>query len=310
MKIYISHINESWIIDRIKKEWIEHNKNTYSQYYYFSDLVWLIAPWSISEKKIKKYKNKKIIYSQYHFENFSEDDVEIKYLKKIDRYIDAYHVISKKTQNELATITKKPIYYLPLWVNQDIWFEISDKNYLRKKYKFTNEDFLVGSFQRDTEGHDLKSPKLVKGPDIFIKLVKILNKRNKNLKVVLAGKRREYVINELEKLSIPYFYFEMANFETTNELYNLLDLYLITSRLEGGPQALVECGLTKTPLLSTDVGIADEILDKNSIYDYKNLDSFITSKTNVDYAFKKSSMLTIPSGMIGYNKMFKEVYEN
>ena len=30
-----------------------------------------------------------------------------------------------------------------------------------------------------------------------------------------------------------------------NELYNILDLYLITSRLEGGPQALVECGQTK-----------------------------------------------------------------
>ena len=26
---------------------------------------------------------------------------------------------------------------------------------------------LIGSFQRDTEGHDMISPKLVKGPDIF-----------------------------------------------------------------------------------------------------------------------------------------------
>ena len=31
---------------------------------------------------------------------------------------------------------------------------------------------LVGSFQRDTEGSDLISPKLIKGPDIFIEIVK------------------------------------------------------------------------------------------------------------------------------------------
>ena len=43
-----------------------------------------------------------------------------------------------------------------------------------------------------------------------------------------------------------------------NELYNVLDLYLVTSRIEGGP-TLVECGQTKTPILSTNVGIADQI---------------------------------------------------
>ena len=26
MKIYISKINESWIIDRLKREWIQYNK--------------------------------------------------------------------------------------------------------------------------------------------------------------------------------------------------------------------------------------------------------------------------------------------
>ena len=30
---------------------------------------------------------------------------------------------------------------------------------------------LIGSFQRDTEGYDLKTPKLSKGPDIFCDIV-------------------------------------------------------------------------------------------------------------------------------------------
>jgi glycosyltransferase involved in cell wall biosynthesis len=57
----------------------------------------------------------------------------------------------------------------------------------------------------------------------------------------------------------------MANLEETSELYNCLDLYLVTSRYEGGPQALLECSLNKTPILSTDVGMANEVLSKGCL---------------------------------------------
>ena len=48
----------------------------------------------------------------------------------------------------------------------------------------------------------------------------------------------------------------MASFKEINELYNLLDLYVVSSRFEGGPQSILECGITKTPIISTNVGIA------------------------------------------------------
>ena len=187
---------------------------------------------------------------------------------------------------------------------------MDNKKKLRNKYGFNNKDFLVGSFQRDTEGSDLISPKLVKGPDIFIKLIKDLHKKNKNVVAVLTGKRRGYVISELETNNIPYKYFEMTNFPMMNELYNVLDLYLVTSRLEGGPQALVECGQTKTPILSTDVGIANQILDPESIFDFENIDTFKNAVPNVEVAFKNSSKLTIPKGMLGYVEMFNNINEN
>ena len=224
-------------------------------------------------------------------------------------FIDGYHVISKKTKEVLQNFTKKTIFYLPLWVNQDIWYNKSNKNELRTNFGFTGSDYLVGSFQRDTEGSDLTSPKLVKGPDIFIEIVKNLYKKNNKLRVVLTGKRRDYVISELKKNNIPYRYFEMTNFSMMNDLYNILDLYLITSRLEGGPQALVECGQTRTPVISTDVGIAREILAAESIFDYKNISSFSDTSPNVEKAYIESSKLTIPNGMLGYVDMFNKVYE-
>ena len=76
-------------------------------------------------------------------------------------------------------------------------------------------------------------------------MVQKYSKTNENLAVVLTGKRRQYIINELQKLNIKYYYFEMTTFKELNELYNILDLYIVASRVEGGPQAIFECAITK-----------------------------------------------------------------
>ena len=60
---------------------------------------------------------------------------------------------------------------------------IEDKKFLRKKFGVAEDSFLVGSFQRDTEGSDLISPKLIKGPDRFIEIVKYYEAKNSNFKV-------------------------------------------------------------------------------------------------------------------------------
>ena len=164
-------------------------------------------------------------------------------------------------------MTDKKITSIPFWVDEKIFFNISDKENLRKNYGFTNEDFIIGSFQRDTEGSDLKSPKLIKGPDRFLEISKKIYEKNKNLKIILSGRRRQYLIKNFEENNIPYKLYEMVDTQALNELYNLLDLYIVTSRIEGGPQAIIECGLSKTPIISTDVGVASEILSVNSIFD-------------------------------------------
>jgi glycosyltransferase involved in cell wall biosynthesis len=124
------------------------------------------------------------------------------------------------------------------------------------------------------------------------------------LKVLLAGKRRQFVINELEKRGIEYFYYEMADFKVLNELYNLLDLYVVSSRVEGGPQSIIECSLTKTPIISTNVGIAPEILNTISIFNMKNYEK---AKPDTDYAYSKVEHLKIPQGFKSFNDMISEL---
>ena len=132
-------------------------------------------------------------------------------------------------------------------------------------------------------------------------------KENNKTKVIITGNRRQYLIENFHKLGIPYKYFEMVDLEKLNKLYNVLDLYLVTSRLEGGPQAILECATIKTPILSTDVGIAPEILHPDSIY---NEESFENAKPNVNYAFEKGKEFLIPEGMNKYITLFKKIYEN
>ena len=113
---------------------------------------------------------------------------------------------------------------------------------------------------------DLKTPKLSKGPDVFFDMVENIWESDNNIEVVLGGWRRQYIMKRLDDVGIKYHYFELPPFETINKLYNSLDLYVVAARIEGGPQAIIECALSKTPIISTDVGVTNLILAKESIY--------------------------------------------
>lgn len=307
MKIYLSNLNESWVVDRFRRDWIEQNKFVSTNNIKESDIIWIISPWTWKKLSKKHLKNKKVVCSIYHIDFEKFDDKEKEDFYKRDKYVDEYHVISLNTLQQLKTLTDKNITSIPFWVDQNIFFHQENKLELRKKYNFNKSDYIIGSFQRDTEGSDLISPKLIKGPDILLEIVHNIAKKNENLIILLTGKRRQYLINNFEKFSIRYKYFEMVNLQNINEFYNILDLYIVSSRIEGGPQAILECGITKTPILSTNVGVAPEILSKKSIYTPK---SFFNAKPDVNYAFNNAKKFVIPDGMNEYLKLFSKVYES
>jgi len=307
MKIYLSKINESWIVDRVRREWYLNNKSISTKFLNQANIVWIISPWLWKKIPKKHLESKKVLCSIYHLDFNQKNNNDLENLIQMEPFVDEFHVISNRTKDALQQFTDKKITSIPFWVNQDLWFSIVNKKRLKEELKIDSDKYLIGSFQRDTEGHDLKSPKLIKGPDIFFDIVKEKFSKNQNIEVILAGKRRQYLINRLTNDNIPFKYFEMVDLKKLNKLYNVLDLYIVSSRIEGGPQAIVECGLTKTPIISTDVGIASEILHKKSIF---NVDNYNNAEPNVEHAYKNSELLTIPNGMKRYIKMFKAINEN
>ena len=308
MKIYLSNLNESWVVDRLRKDWYKENPDISTYNIKHSDIIWIISPWVWKKISKRNLLNKKVICSIYHIDFDKFDELQKKEFYKRDKYVDLYHVISDHTKNQLEKLTQKKIISIPFWVDETIFYEINDKQAIRDKYGIEGNKYLIGSFQRDTEGSDLKSPKLIKGPDIFFEIVKQIHSVNKNMEIILSGKRRNYLIDKLEEFKIPYKYFEMIQIHEVNELYNILDLYIVSARVEGGPQAIMECAVNKTPIVSTDVGIAPQILKQSSIF--KDAETFRNAKPDTNYAYKKASQYVIPNGMKMYIKMFMDVYEN
>jgi glycosyltransferase involved in cell wall biosynthesis len=152
-----------------------------------------------------------------------------------------------------------------------------DRAALRRRWGVPTDAFVVGNFQRDTEGADLSRPKLVKGPDIFLEMLRLSRASGVDLHVLLAGPRRHWLRSRLIEDSIPFTYLgdavaeddirrNLHTREELNEFYALCDIHVVSSRSEGGPHALLEAAAACCPVISTPVGIAPELLDPHCVY--------------------------------------------
>lgn len=262
-----------------------------------ADIIWLIAPWSMS--KLKCDLSKKYVISTIHHidpDKYSDPSVMERF-HNIESVTNKFHTICAKTSEEFMKISKKDYFEQPFWAN-DLIYRKLDLD-VREKWKIPKFMYVIGSFQKDSEGRDVSTPKLCKGPDIFIKIIMMEKvKHGDNLLVLLSGWKRNYIIAELEKIGVKYLYYEMVDRYELNELYNCLDLYIVSSRIEGGPMAIYECACSKTPIISTKVGISENILPPESFYSIEKIEDYSKAITNIYKSYKNCSSIFISKGYI------------
>jgi len=286
-----------WICDIFKDEFMAESKLQFVNDPSECDIIWLLAPWNKRKIPEKILKEKFVVTTIHHIDNDKFDEFK-DYYKQIDNITNRYHVICPKTRDALRKITIKPIIEANFWINNQLYFKVeTDKNVLRKKYGIPKTHYIIGSFQKDTEGNDGVSPKLSKGPDIFVQIIKDIKENGKVPFVILTGWRRTYIINKLKEMGVEYFYLEMVSLRELNELYNCLDLYIVSSRVEGGPRSIIECAINKTPIISTNVGICEMILAKESIYDMNDFLTYRNAKPNTEHAFLNAQKYIISDYM-------------
>ena len=163
-------------------------------------------------------------------------------------------------------------------------YNLEKRMELKEKYNLPKNKTIIGSFQKDGVGWEEGiKPKLIKGPDT---LCEVLHRIHSEIKihVFLTGPARGYVKQKLREYNIPYTHIYLNNYLDIVECYNILDLYLITSRIEGGPQALLEGMATGVPLVSTKVGMASEIIENG-------VNGFIAEVDDIEMLYKYSKTI-------------------
>ena len=146
------------------------------------------------------------------------------------------------------------------------------------QWRIPTDKYLIANFHRDTEGGDLRSPKLQKGPDAFLEIVAQLHDEGADIHALLAGPRRFYLRTQLARRGVPFtfigeetdgrddFGINILPRAMLNVLYNIADLHLITSRWEGGPHSVLESAAARCRVISTAVGIAPDVLAPECLF--------------------------------------------
>ncbi len=216
-----------------------------------------------------KYMSKENHFITSFFHGKPEDGEEMKIhidlflesIERLERVVTASSLIEKRLLK--WGVSRKKLVKIPLGVNTSL-FNLPlnyQKDSIRNSLGISKEFIVIGSFQKDGLGwKDGLDPKFIKGPDLFVSTLKLLSSLGYPVYALLTGPARGYVKRELEKSGIPYFHTYPKNHNDLISLYHSLDVYLITSREEGGPMGLLESIACGTPVASTNVGMASDII--------------------------------------------------
>jgi len=247
--------------------------------------TFLIVWWS--QAISMRYRILKKIFPNKSWIGILTDDLEhqkeqfLKCKEVIDFWVYANTKQKKFLQNQ--NILEDHMFYCPYYVDEETFRDLGKTKeelcrLLNIPYERIGGKFLIGSFQRDSLGIDLTKQKWQKNPELLINVLKGINKEKYLL--VLAGPRRHYIINKCVQNKIPYLFIgddslikggkddikeNTLGLNKIALLYNLIDLYVVTSKSEGGPKAVIEAPISKKPIFSTPVGMAPDLLIEESL---------------------------------------------
>ena len=285
MKIFLEgRDNFGWHIDVERQNILESMQRlglSEAGHFWSADVVHVLWWNLLLEKNFLFRMKKNIVATTSNFVDLDDPEYFLKDgFEKVRRIAKAFIAPSTKQKRILEAHGVRS-YYQPFYLDLSLFRPADERATKEECLRLFNIPpeavegrIIIGSFQRDSLGVDLSKPKWQKGPELLIDLLQPLPKDK--FVLLLAGPRRHYVLKQCRELNIPYYYIgtetegedlDINIIEVTEMpyLYYLTDIYLVTSKSEGGPKAVMEAAATKTFILSTDVGLAGDFLEKENV---------------------------------------------
>lgn len=213
------------------------------------------------DRSARKNNKNKTVVTWFHAET---NDPKLARVPEFEKKVGLWHTASTRMAALMVSAGVSPhkVVVIPLGIDLDAFSPArgSEKEKLRSVHGIPKEAFVIGSFQKDGEGWGKgQTPKLIKGPDLFCDVAERLAQKAA-LFVLLTGPARGYVKGRLQKAGIPYRHMYVKRARDVAQYYRMLDAYVVSSRVEGGPKALLEAQACGVPLVTTDVGMVRDIL--------------------------------------------------
>ncbi|WP_019039390.1 glycosyltransferase family 4 protein [Psychroflexus tropicus] len=210
--------------------------------------------------------NPKIIFEKKGMGSSSSLFSKIKYNSKIiDRIICVSDFVAEKFSEQLSHKNRSK----NIVINDAIDISLMNEHKLRHVPFDYKNYFIVGNIANHTSAKNL---------DLFIDIADIIiNSLNiKDIKFIQVGRFSKLTAElkfKIDELKLNEFFTFEGEFENAFLLNQYFDVFLLTSEREGGPTSILEAFFMKTPVVTTSVGITQELIeDSVNGYIVENMD--------------------------------------
>jgi len=176
--------------------------------------------------------------------------------RKYTKNVDAFIAISEGVKNVLVAggIDSQLIRVIPDGIDFAPYEEKNSVNYLRQELSFAQDDYLVGivAHLADHKGHKY-----------LIQATKYLKEHTPKIKVIIVGEGplRMELGRQAKEILVEDMVFFLGFREDVPQILNSLDMFVLSSYLEGMGSSLMDAMACRLPVVATRVGGIPEVVE-------------------------------------------------
>ncbi|MBN2245156.1 MAG: glycosyltransferase [Candidatus Aminicenantes bacterium] len=175
----------------------------------------------------------------------------LKYGRDLDVIISISEGVKKVLEE--SGIDPKIIQVIPSGIDFSPFQEAKNSDYLRREFYFSPDDFLVGivAHLADHKGHKY-----------LIQAAEILKKESPKIKIIIVGEGPLHMElqKQVEQIHVEDMVFFLGFREDIPQILCSLDLFVLSSYLEGMGTSILDAMACKLPVVATKVGGIPEVV--------------------------------------------------